>query len=220
MNADPKAWRTLPTTPKRGDRVKHYKGRVYEVLGTSLLRCGIGSAEAPVDAIVYRDTDPAVEARNLIFWRSIDSFMGFGDATAGRSRRFIRHIESAYVAGGLERADAVRLIMGRLRDAGIKITYDWTVHGSVWQRGHDVVRNTAAAEIEGVQAADVVVITLPGGRGTHAELGAALAAGKPVVIMSDVTAPFELNEQTCAFYHHPGVVAHVTTIDGLLRVIG
>ena len=40
----------------------------------------------------------------------------------------------------------------------------------------------AVAEITGIRHADVMIVILPGGRGTHVEIGAALAMGKPVII--------------------------------------
>ena len=96
----------------------------------------------------------------------------------------------------------------RLRDAlaarAIGLTYDWTAHGSVWREGPDRIRQVAAAEAAGVVGADVVVVLLPGGRGTHAELGIAIGAGVPVLLIPQGRGDYE-GEGACAFYSHPGV---------------
>ena len=48
--------------------------------------------------------------------------------------------------------------------------------------GPDGYADTALAEIAAVREADVLVVLLPGGYGTHVEIGAALALGKPVIL--------------------------------------
>ena len=95
------------------------------------------------------------------------------------------------------------------------ITYDWTAHGSVWKDGADRIRKVAQAEMQGVLDADYVVVLLPGGRGTHTELGMALADGKPVILYGtddDFSGP-----KTCAFYHHP-LVRRLWHLDSIEHV--
>lgn len=107
-----------------------------------------------------------------------------------------------YIATRLERAADHRLVRDALAALGHQLTYDWTIHGSVWADGHDKIRQVAAAELEGVTSADLVIVLLPGGRGTHTELGAAIAAGRPV--LAHTTEPRLIEgPETCAFYHHP-----------------
>lgn len=115
-----------------------------------------------------------------------------------------------YIASRLENAAMV----ARLRDDLIKHGH-WTINGSV--RGDaDALRQTALAETRGVEAADVLVALLPGGRGTHVELGIALGLGKAVIIYATGDmAVFGTGEETCAFYHHPNV-----TLAGSLAEIG
>jgi nucleoside 2-deoxyribosyltransferase len=97
----------------------------------------------------------------------------------------------------------------RLRDAlsalGHRCTYDWTHHGPVYGSGLERVREIAQLEMRGVLDADALIMLWPGGRGTHVELGAAIAAGKPCVIVSDVEGHHVASPETCAFYHHPCV---------------
>jgi hypothetical protein len=108
-----------------------------------------------------------------------------------------------YIATRLERHADHNIVRDALAAKGNQITYDWTVHGPVWRSGEDRIREVSQLETQGVLDADVVIVLLPGGRGTHAELGMALAAGKPVILHSEDPAPFGATPETCAFYHHP-----------------
>lgn len=111
-----------------------------------------------------------------------------------------------YIATALERIADHNALRDALAAQGITLTYDWTAHGSVWREGPDRIREVAVAEIQGVLDADMVIVLLPGGRGTHTELGAAIAAGKTVLLVTldpeDLEGP-----RTCAFYHHPQVMS-------------
>jgi hypothetical protein len=55
----------------------------------------------------------------------------------------------------------------------------------------------------------VIIVIWPGGRGTHAELGAALVCAeledKEVLFVSDLPEHHKACPETCAFYHHPKV---------------
>ena len=109
-----------------------------------------------------------------------------------------------YIATKLENTEAHNRVRDELAVDGWHLTYDWTTHGPVWREGHKRMGEVAVAELKGVRDAAVVVVLLPGGRGTHAELGMALAFGKPVVLA--VTAPGQYEaENACAFYYHPSV---------------
>jgi hypothetical protein len=62
---------------------------------------------------------------------------------------------------------------------------------------------TALAELDAVRRADVLLVMLPGGYGTHVEIGAALALRIPVVIQCDRHTL--ANPYPCVFHYHPGV---------------
>lgn len=116
-----------------------------------------------------------------------------------------------YIATRLERANDHRMLAHALRAGGAVITYDWTLHGSVQEEGAARITQVAVAEADGVADADAVVVLLPGGRGTHAELGMAVALGKPVIVHAEnETELLDACAKTCAFYHHPNVI-HVRT---------
>lgn len=102
-----------------------------------------------------------------------------------------------YIAASLGGLDEAKAVMQAVRQAGGHITYDWTEGGRVTDLATDAPR-VSSAEIEGVRAADVLVLLIPGGRGAHVELGAALALGLPVIVVG--------GHHDEIFYHHPLVV--------------
>ena len=112
-----------------------------------------------------------------------------------------------YIATGLERIDDQRRVAGWLRAEGHEITYDWGSHGPACGNGVDRIKEVALAEFNGVMSADVVLVLLPGGRGTHVEFGAAVGLGIPVVLWRECYSDglFEDDRRTCAFYHLPTV---------------
>lgn len=131
-----------------------------------------------------------------------------------------------YIASSLDNADQVRSLKAKLDAAGWEHTYDWTVHGSVQREGAARLAEVADDETDGVLCADVVIVLLPGGRGTHTELGmaVAMAALDPddedrmrVCIVGDVGAFNPNDGTTCAFYFHR-VVERFTSIEAFLAV--
>lgn len=125
-----------------------------------------------------------------------------------------------YIASKLENAEAVSRVARALKAAGHIHTYDWTVHGSVQDKGEQRIREVAEAEKQGVLDADVVIVILPGGRGTHAELGIALGAGnKEIVICAADNSLFLANTSTCAFYWNMGIHRVVGTEEAWLKTL-
>ena len=81
-------------------------------------------------------------------------------------------------------------------------------------------------EIDACKDADLVVIILPGGRGTHCELGAALASGGDVVMWLPVGPPEEVHDlltaggYSCVFHDHPKLrQAFGPDVAGLMVVV-
>ncbi len=111
-----------------------------------------------------------------------------------------------YIATRLENAAQHLQVARILTAAGWELTYNWTVHGSVKREGEARIAEVAMAEAAGIAAADIVIVLLPGGRGTHCELGMAIALCKSIYILADPAAGFfAQDERTCAFYHSPTV---------------
>lgn len=110
-----------------------------------------------------------------------------------------------YIASRLENAPQVAQLARVLKAWGWTHTYNWATHGSVKNQGEQRLREVAEAEIKSVMDSDIVVVVLPGGRGTHAELGAALAARKTIVIWAQTEDLFLQDQRTCAFYWNTGI---------------
>ena len=111
-----------------------------------------------------------------------------------------------YIATSLSRVMAHHTVRDSLKQRGHEISYDWTLHGSVKSVSKERLKEVALLELEGVSEADFIVVLLPGGHGTHLELGFALAKEKRVFLHSEDPLFFELGAQTNAFYHHPDIV--------------
>lgn len=111
-----------------------------------------------------------------------------------------------YIATSLLRADAHHIVRDALQNLGHELSYDWTSHGSVKSVSKERLREVATLELGGIAKSDFVVVLLPGGHGTHLELGFALAKGKKVFLHTEDPLLFELGPQTNAFYHHPDLI--------------
>lgn len=110
-----------------------------------------------------------------------------------------------YIASGLENAGQVAELRDILTSLGGQVTYDWTLHGSVQDQGPDRIAEVAGLEAAGVIDADMVIVLLPGGRGTHVELGMAIGNLTPVLLHGPLVGP---DGRECAFYRHPLVIDH------------
>lgn len=78
-----------------------------------------------------------------------------------------------YIATAFKEKDLHRSLTRMLQAAGRhRLTYDWTAHEAYRDADHRA--ELARADLAGVAAADCLVVLLPGGAGTHAELGFAL----------------------------------------------
>lgn len=112
-----------------------------------------------------------------------------------------------YLTSGLKNARAAEELVFQLRALGFEQTYNWLVHGSVKSEGPTRMREVSARGIEGIERADFIVVLLPGGRGSHVELGAALGLGKPVFLVAEnerLLRGADSGEE-CAFHWHPQV---------------
>lgn len=131
-------------------------------------------------------------------------------------------MKTFYVGTLLARRQIAREVAAKLIEAGFKQTFDWTKVDDLTARPlGDAERGAVAvSEIDGVKAADFGVILLPGGRGTHAELGATLALGKHVYLHAFDDVHFiGRDAYICAFYEHPLVTIVVGDYDKLLTTI-
>lgn len=113
---------------------------------------------------------------------------------------------SFYIASGLENAKQVSGLAHMLKLSDYRHTYDWTQHGSVQDCGSEEIAIVSELEYNGVKDADAVIVILPGGRGTHTELGIALAdTNKKVILCAENEYQLFENERTCSFYYNSNV---------------
>lgn len=101
-------------------------------------------------------------------------------------------IQRVYVAGSLSNIKWVRRIQQMIRATKREITYDWTQN--------DVTPHALTAAVIN---ADVLVALLPGGKGTHWEMGMASALGKPLILIAD-SRKVVLDDSI--FYRSPNVI--------------
>lgn len=126
---------------------------------------------------------------------------------------------SLYIATSLSNAESHRKLAAALAPLGFVLTYDWTTHGSVMGKPRSVFRETAENEVDGVIDADLTIVLLPGGRGTHVELGVALAQGRRVIVHAANEEDLSAGGYECVFYSHPLVTIYLGTIDDLVAAI-
>ena len=124
-----------------------------------------------------------------------------------------------YIASKLENYEQVQYLRDRLKEQGWTHTYDWTQHGSVKSISTEILKEVAEKEFQGVKDADVVIVLTPQGRGTHVELGMALALDKKVFIWHENDKYFKCTEDTSSFYWLPNVHRLFGTSDDLIKIL-
>ncbi|KAD3455971.1 group-specific protein [Arthrobacter yangruifuii] len=126
-----------------------------------------------------------------------------------------------YVGSSFKNIANVRYVAQTLESKGYVNAYDWTQNASARDAGTaalEDLRSIGQQERDAVMRADVVVILLPGGKGTHVELGIAIAQGRRTILHSadqDINNP----ATTSTFYHLPEVEKCHGTLDDLLAMI-
>lgn len=108
-----------------------------------------------------------------------------------------------YIASGFTNKEVVQKAATTLKSVGFVHTYDWTRN----EKANTVeqLREIGTDELKAVKESDFTLVILPGGNGTHVELGIALAAHKRVYLYAKNAE--DLLKTT--FYHVDGVV-HLT----------
>ncbi len=126
-----------------------------------------------------------------------------------------------YIASGLENTKCVGFAAQAL--SGHTRTYDWTTHGDIRREGAMRMQQVCRNELQAVIDAELVVVLFPGGKGTHSEIGAALATAqnKRIILWSETGDEFragdgETHPSVCAFYFHPSVERWVCPFERLL----
>lgn len=106
-----------------------------------------------------------------------------------------------YVSSRKDRSKHADELSQALQSHGWERTFVWTDQGDATREAHAAL---AEAELAGIRAADVLIVLLPGGFGTHVEIGAALALGKKVILHSPDQETLEAPYR-CVFHYHPSI---------------
>jgi nucleoside 2-deoxyribosyltransferase len=121
-----------------------------------------------------------------------------------------------YIASSLKNTDNVRMVASELLSHGWVQTYDWTK--AIQVNSISQLREIGREEMRGVLDADLVIVMIPAGKGSHVELGLALGAQKKVLLYS---ADHDINniENTCSFYQLHEVVQCIGTLEELITAV-
>lgn len=116
-----------------------------------------------------------------------------------------------YIGSGFKNCKLVNYYSKRLKENSWEHTYNWTNNIENYDTIEDLIQYSVL-EQEGINNSDVVIILLPAGRGTHIELGIALALNKKIFLCSNTEDEFTI-ENTVNFYQLPNIVRLVGTDD-------
>lgn len=121
-----------------------------------------------------------------------------------------------YLASGFQNKKAVNYVSEKLIAAGCVQTYDWTKNDRASTL--EELKVIGEAEKNAIVESDIVVILLPGGKGSHIELGIAIGQRKKIFLYS---ADEKVNDfdTTSTFYHLPEVEQVIGTLDELVERI-
>lgn len=121
-----------------------------------------------------------------------------------------------YIASGLQNKEAVRCMAGKLKQTGWHHTYDWTQNEKA--NSLEELQKIGMLEKQAVDAADVVVVLLPGGKGTHIELGMAIALKKKIFLYDSIGEAKNV-PTTSTFYHLPEVTICTGSLDEFITIV-
>lgn len=122
-----------------------------------------------------------------------------------------------YIGSGMKNIELVNYYAKKLEENGWEHTYNWTKNIGGNSSVEDLIKYSKE-EQQGIIDADVVIILLKAGRGSHIELGMALALNKKIFLCSPTEDEFTL-ENTVGFYQLPNIVKLVGTKDDNIKEI-
>lgn len=126
-----------------------------------------------------------------------------------------------YIASSFRNIDAVHYVSQHLKSKGYIRTYDWTENSESHHTlafTFEDLKHIGQKEKQAVLDADILIVLLPGGKGTHVELGIALGHGKRIFLHSPDQAINQL-ETTSTFYHLPEVEKSYGSLDDLVKKV-
>jgi len=119
-----------------------------------------------------------------------------------------------YIASSLNNFEIVRNVAGQLKQKGFIHTYDWTVNNK--PDSLEKLKKIGQEEKAAVMESDFIIIILPGGKGTHIELGIALGLNKRIYLYSPNE---QINDpsKSSTFYQLQEVNKFVGKIDSFIE---
>lgn len=122
-----------------------------------------------------------------------------------------------YIGSSFKNYELVNYYSKILEENGWEHTFNWTKYIDNYETTEDLIKYSNL-EQEGIANSDVVIILLPGGRGTHIELGISLALNKKIFLCSSNKDEFSL-ENTVNFYQLPKITRLVGSADENIKEI-
>ena len=122
-----------------------------------------------------------------------------------------------YIGSGFKNAELVNEFSKKLQNYGWQHTYNWAENIKENETIEDLIEYSKL-EQKGIEEADAVIIILPAGRGTHIELGMAIALNKKIYLYSNQKEEFDI-ENTVNFYQIPSIKRIVGDIDYAIKEI-
>ncbi len=122
-----------------------------------------------------------------------------------------------YIGSGFKNCELVNYYSKVLQENGWEHTYNWTKNISNNPTVEDLIKYSKL-EQNAIIDADVIIILLPAGRGTHIELGMALALNKKIFLCSASEDEFSI-ENTVNFYQLPQIKKVVGDADDNIKQI-
>lgn len=122
-----------------------------------------------------------------------------------------------YIGSGFKNCELVNYYSKVLQENGWEHTYNWTKNISNTPTVEDLIKYSKL-EQNAIIDADVIIILLPAGRGTHIELGMALALNKKIFLCSASEDEFSI-ENTVNFYQLPQIKRVVGDADDNIEQI-
>jgi ABC-type antimicrobial peptide transport system ATPase subunit len=121
-----------------------------------------------------------------------------------------------YVASSFQNKEIVRVVSEKLMNNGWYHTYDWTQNNRACSL--EALQKIGTLEKQAVADSDVVIVILPGGKGSHIELGMAIAWQKKIFLYSPNFEAMDM-ETTSTFYHLPEVQICAGSVEELISNI-
>jgi len=126
-----------------------------------------------------------------------------------------------YIATALANTLKYEAVRARLQAGGHSLTFDWLEAGPVDQTSVKDMAKRSRDDLGGINDADCVIVILPGGFGTHVELGYALrvASTKVIIWAEGGLAISHPQAYPCVFHCDKDAALAEGDMDGLFRWI-